>query len=167
MKNKLNIIVACLMAGLFLFTLKAKGEDMVIHEGSSVKFDYTLMVDGEIIDSSKDRGPFQYVHGKGQIIPGLASQLEGLKAGDEKEIAVLPKDGYGEINPKAFQDFPKSAMPKDFEPKADVYLQLQSPNGQVFPARIVEVKEQAVAIDLNHPLAGKTLIFQVKIISVE
>jgi len=162
-------VVLCLGLVLNLIGCKAKaeGEKMGIHEGSKVAFDYTLTVGGAVIDSSKDRGPLEYIHGQKQIIPGLSRQLEGLKAGDTKVVTVAAKEAYGEINPKAFKEFPKASLPQNLDPKKGLALQMQASNGQTFPGVITEVKEDAVVVDLNHPLAGKDLTFDVKIVSVE
>jgi len=146
---------------------KAEGKKMTIHEGSKVAFDYTLTVAGAVIDSSKERGPLEYVHGQKQIIPGLARQLEGLKAGDSKVITVAAKEAYGERKPEALKEFPKASLPQNMEPREGLALQMQTSQGQTFPGVITEVKEDAVVVDLNHPLAGKDLTFDVKIVSVE
>ena len=140
---------------------------MTIHEGSKVSFDYTLTVDGQVVDSSQGRGPLEYTHGQGQIIPGLAKELEGLKVGDEKEVVVAPEDAYGEVNPEAYKEIDKASLNVDQEPKVGMLLQVTTPQGQVFPVRISEVKDDTLVLDFNHPLAGKTLNFQVKIVSVQ
>ncbi|MCF7875395.1 MAG: peptidylprolyl isomerase [Candidatus Omnitrophica bacterium] len=140
---------------------------MAIEKGKKVSFDYTLTVDGQVIDSSKEREPLSYVHGEGKIIPGLASELEGMKEGQEKIVKVSPEDAYGKENPEAFKEVPKSSLPKDLEPKAGMMLQMQGPEGQAVPVKVAEVKDEEVVLDLNHPLAGKTLKFDVKVISVE
>lgn len=140
---------------------------MGIQNGSRVSLEYTLTVDGEVIDSTKDREPFQYIHGSGQIIPGLAKQIEGLDVGDEKSAEVPPQEAYGEVNPGAFHEMSKSKMPEGMEAKAGMLLQLQQPNGQTAVVRVSEVKEETVVLDLNHPLAGKTLHFSIKVVAVE
>ena len=147
--------------------LIAKGGDMVIQDGSRVSFDYTLTVDDKVIDSSGERGPMQYTHGKGQIIRGLERKLEGLGLGDEKIIEVLPEEAYGMVDSQAFKEIERSYLPSDKEPKVNMFLNVQTTDGRTFPARIAEIKKDTVMLDLNHPLAGKTLYFQVKIVSIE
>ncbi len=144
-----------------------KGEKMTVQNGRQVSFDYTLTVDGEIIDSSTGRGPLVYEHGDGKIIPGLARQLEGMGEGEEKEIVVVPEEAYGQVDPKATREVPKTSLPKDLEPKAGTMLMMRSESGQAFPVKIAEVKPESVMIDMNHPLAGKTLTFKVKIVSIK
>lgn len=140
---------------------------MTINEGKTVSFDYTLTVDGEVVDSSKDRGPFQYTHGKGQIIPGLSKQLEGLTAGDEKAIDVPAEEAYGQVNPEAFREIPKTALPTNIEPKVGMLLQMKGEKDQTLTTKVSAVNNDTIMLDLNHPLAGKALTFQVKIVSIE
>lgn len=159
----------------FLFCVSAvnnltvKAEDTVIHKASKVTFEYVLTVDGKVIDSSKNRGPLEYTQGDGKLIPGLARQLEGMKAGEEKAIEVKPEEAYGNPTPDAvaFREVPLSSLPKGTKPVVGMALQGAGKDGRAFPARIVEVKKNTIIIDLNHPLAGKTLLFNIKIISVK
>ena len=140
---------------------------MTINEGKTVSFDYTLTVDGEIVDSSKDRGPFQYTHGKGQIIPGLSKRLEGLTKDDEKTIDVPAQEAYGEVNPEAFREIPKTALPTNIEPTVGMLLQMKGEGDQTLTTKVSAVNNDTIMLDLNHPLAGKALTFQVKIVSIE
>ncbi len=141
--------------------------DMTIQKGSKVSFDYTLSVDGKIVESSEGKEPLQYTHGEGQIIPGLSRQLEGLHEGDEKKILLPPEEAYGKVNPNAFKEVLKSQLPPNLDPQVGMMLRLKTQEGGSVPVRIAEVKKDAIALDLNHLLAGKTLDFQVKIISIE
>ena len=140
---------------------------VIIKDGSQVSFDYTLTVDGKVVDTSEGKQPLQYVQGQGKMIPGLTRQLEGLKQGDEKDITISPREAYGEINPDAFREVPRDQMPQDMTPEVGMVVQISNNQGQSAPVRISQVKEDSVTIDLNHPLAGKTLDFHVKIVSVE
>ncbi len=162
------LVFVCLFLVINVGVSKAKGDDsMTIEQGKKVAFDYTLTVDGEVVDSSKDRGPLTYTHGEGKIIPGLAEELKGMKAGEKASVKVGPKEAYGGENPDAFKEIPKSSLPKELEPKAGMMLQMQGPQGQAVPVKVAEVKAESVILDLNHPLAGKTLNFDVTIVSVE
>ena len=136
---------------------------MTITDGSKVKIDYTLTMDGEVVDSSEGRSPLAYTQGSGQIIPGLEKALLGLEAGDEKQVVVSPQEGYGEVNPGAFRQIPKTSLPEDLVPKVGMMLAVQGPAGQSRPVKVSEVKDDSIAVDLNHPLAGKTLNFKVKV----
>jgi FKBP-type peptidyl-prolyl cis-trans isomerase SlyD len=128
-----------------------------------VSIDYTLTVDGEVVDASEENEPLEYLQGYQNIIPGLESQLVGMKVGESKEVLVAPRDGYGEVDPEAFVEVPKSEFPKGFELKPGVDLQLQDQDGELVNAVIVAVIGNKVKLDLNHPLAGKELLFRVTV----
>ena len=137
-----------------------------IQDNLDIGLEYTLTVDGSVVDTTEGRGPFHYVHGQGQLIPGLERELTGLHVGDSKEVAVRPVDGYGDIDPAAFVEVPKEQLPKDVAPTVGMVLQGVNPDGRNFRAKINEVKDASVVLDLNHPLAGKTLNFQVKVTAI-
>lgn len=145
----------------------ARAAGAAIHDGSTVAFDYTLTVDGKVVDTSAGRVPLEYTQGDGKMIPGLARQMEGLKAGDERDIVVKPEEAYGSPDPSALREVPLSRLPKDPKPEVGMLLQLKTKEGRVFPARIAEVKKDTAVIDMNHPLAGKTLNFKIKVVSVK
>jgi FKBP-type peptidyl-prolyl cis-trans isomerase 2 len=166
--KKIFLVFVSLVFAVSANIVKVKGDDsMTIEKGKKVSFDYTLTVDGQVVDSSKEREPLSYVHGEGKIIPGLASELEGMKEGQEKTVEVSPEDAYGKEDPEAFKEISKGSLPEGLEPKTGMMLQMQGPEGQPVPVKVAEVKDEAVVLDLNHPLAGKTLSFDVKVISVE
>lgn len=138
-----------------------------IADKMDVGMDYTLTVDGKVVDSSEGREPLHYVHGSGQIIPGLEQALTGLKAGDSKEVTVAPEQGYGTADPSAIVEVPKTQLPPNVTPAVGMALRGQTPEGEGFAATIKEIKADSVVLDLNHPLAGKTLHFKVKITDVK
>ena len=158
--------VLMMASGLVLGSTEALSADAAIHNGSKVAFAYTLTVDGKVVDTSEGRTPLEYTQGDGKMIPGLAKQLEGLKAGDEKSVVLKPEEAYGSPNPAAIREVPLSQLPSQPKPQVGMMLQVQNKQGQVFPARIADIKGDKALIDLNHPLAGKTLNFKVKIVSV-
>ncbi|MBI3615361.1 MAG: peptidylprolyl isomerase [Candidatus Omnitrophica bacterium] len=137
-----------------------------VGDNSTVQFEYTLTVDGNVVDSSQGRGPMSYVHGRRQIVPGLERQMTGLHVGDSKEVTVDPKDAYGQVNPAAFIEIPKTQLPQGSVPEVGMVLNGRDPNGRPLQAKVSEVKETTVLLDMNHPLAGKTLHFKVKIINI-
>lgn len=139
---------------------------MAIQDNMSVQLDYTLTVDGQVMDSSEGHGPFQYVHGKGQIIPGLERQLVGLAIGDSREITVTPEEGYGPVDPAAVLEVPRAQMPSTVDPKVGQVLRGVDSNGKSFRATIREIHDGTVTLDLNHPLAGKTLLFKIKVLAI-
>ncbi len=167
MKRLAALICTILLFNTGGFPAYGKGEGAVIENGKQVSFDYTLTVDEKLVDSSKARGPLKYTQGKGELISGLTRQLAGMRIGDEKQIVVAPEEAYGMVDPTAFKEMARSTLPKNVEPQVGMFLQVKSPDGQVFPVRISELKKDSVVIDFNHPLAGKKLFFQVKIVSIQ
>lgn len=141
--------------------------DRVVKDGMLVSFDYTLKgTDGKLIESSKGKEPLKYVHGQRMMIPGLEKELAGMKVGGEKHITVKPEDAYGPVDSKAFQEIPKEKIPVNGL-KVGAVLAAKSPEGQIVPMRVHEIKEKTVVIDMNHPMAGKTLVFDVKVVDIQ
>ena len=138
-----------------------------VADGKTVKVNYSLTVDGKVVDSSKGREPLEFKEGAHQMIPGFEKALMGMKAGQKKSFTLKPEEGYGKINPKAYQEVPKSQLPKDMTPEAGMTLMAQTKDGQKIPVRIKEVKKDSVVMDFNHPLAGKTLKFDVEVVDVK
>lgn len=162
------LLVLLLLAGVSGAAEKTKkGTSSVVAEGKSVKVHYTLTVDGKVVDSSKGREPMQFKPGTRQMIPGFEKAVMGMKAGQKKSFRVSPDEGYGRVNSKLKKDVPKSQLPADTPPKAGMTIYAQTKKGQRIPGRIMEVKKDMVVIDFNHPLAGKTLHFDVEVIEIK
>jgi FKBP-type peptidyl-prolyl cis-trans isomerase SlyD len=135
--------------------------------GKVVHMHYTLTSpEGEVLDSSEGREPLAYLHGASNIVPGLERQLTGLAVGDHVDAVVPPEEGYGERNPDATHVLPKSAFPEDFPIAVGTPLALQAEGGQVLHCFIIAVRDDAVMVDANHPLAGVTLSFSVDIVEI-
>jgi FKBP-type peptidyl-prolyl cis-trans isomerase SlyD len=142
------------------FTFKPAAE---IQDGAIVTLEYTLTDDtGAVIDSSAGKEPMTYIHGAGQIVPGLERALSGLKIGDQKKVQVRPEEGYGLPDQNAFRELPKDQIPPDAQ-KVGAMLMTKSPDGRMIPIRVHKVTGTTVVVDFNHPLAGKTLNFDVTI----
>jgi len=140
---------------------------MTIKKGDKVKIDYTgTFEDSTVFDTSEGKQPLEFEVGSGQIIKGFDDALIGMEKDQEKEMTLGPKDAYGDPNPELTKKIPKSQLPPDQEPKAGMMLMLKTPEGQQIPAKIVEVSNEEITIDLNHPLAGKTLKFKIKVVEV-
>ena len=135
-----------------------------VQNNMDVGLEYTLTVDGAVVDTTEGKQTFHYVHGREQIVPGLERQLAGLHIGDSKEITVGPEEGYGKIKPLA--EIPKEQLPKDVIPAVGMALRGVNPDGKSFRAIVREVKDKTVVLDLNHRLAGKTLNFKIKVVSI-
>ena len=160
------LLAACLVATSAPAAEKPKDE-RVVKDGQLVSLDYTLTgTDGKVIESSKGKEPIKYIHGKRMMIPGLEKELTGMKVGGEKHVTVKPDDAYGPVNKDAFQEFPKEKIPAEGL-KVGAILAAKSPEGQVMPMRVHQIKEKTVVMDMNHPMAGKTLVFNVKVVDIQ
>ncbi len=134
-----------------------------IGKDSVVSLDYRLHLgDGQVVDQSQPGSPLSYMHGRGQIIPGLEGKLEGLVVGDARQVVVQPAEGYGEYDARGVQEVPRNMFPPNADLRVGVMATAQTPQGEI-PFVIKEVKADSVVIDLNHPLAGKTLHFDVTV----
>jgi FKBP-type peptidyl-prolyl cis-trans isomerase SlyD len=139
---------------------------MSITVNKVVTLDYTLTDDeGTVVDKSEG-GNFLYLHGASNIIPGLEQALEGKAAGDELTVAVEPKDGYGERNDEMTQVVPREMFDSETEIQPGMQFHAQSPDGQMLVVTVVDVNDEKVTVDGNHPLAGVNLNFDVKVVDV-
>lgn len=149
------------------FTAETSKENNIVKNGSVVSLQYTLSSeDGKTIESNKGKAPLKYTQGSRQIVPGLEKELAGMKVGEEKRVTVSPEEGYGPVNPQGFQEFPKDKIPAEGL-KVGAVLMAKGPQGQQVPVRVHEIKENTVVLDLNHPMAGKTLVFDVKVLDIQ
>lgn len=140
---------------------------MVVEEGKFVQIQYTGTFDnGEVFDTNVGLDPLEFQVGSGSIIVGLDRAVLGMNIEDEKNISVKPEDGYGEYNEAYVLNVPLAEMQSNFNPEPGMVISIQMENGNLIPARITEVNGDTVILDLNHPLAGKTLHFAVKILAV-
>ena len=140
---------------------------MTVSAGTKVSVEYTLRLeDKAVIDTNVGSDPLTYVQGSDQIVPGLQKGLEGMRIGESKQVTIKPEEGYGAVNPKDFIEVKKEQVPQDAL-TVGAQLEGRDDSGRPFYARVVEVKNQTVVLDLNHPLAGKTLFFEVKILDIQ
>ncbi len=137
-----------------------------VANGQVVSMEYTLWVDGEILDTSDGQGPLQFLAGYGNIIPGLEREVLDMKIGDEKEVTVPPEDGYGEFDEDAFLEVPRKEFPDDMELEEGLELSVSDDEGNARYARIDSVATDVVRLDFNHPLAGAELKFKVKVVGL-
>ncbi len=136
---------------------------MRIAKNTVVAIDYTLTDDeGRTVDSSEGREPLSYLHGSGGIIPGLERELEGKAVGDQLQVTVAPADAYGERNESLRQNLPRDQFGGIAELSVGMQFRVDSDNGPMV-ITIVEVAEEVVTIDANHPLAGVNLNFDVTV----
>ena len=139
---------------------------MQITKNAVALIEYELTDDaGEVIDTSKGGEPLAYLHGAGNIVPGLESELEGKASGDEFKVRITPENGYGDRHDEMVQDVPRTQFPEDTEVKPGMQFQAQGPQG-VQIVTIVGVEGDTVKLDANHPLAGVHLSFEIKVVEV-
>lgn len=136
-------------------------------QGNTVAVHYTGRLDsGEVFDSSRDRDPLEFRVGEGQVIPGFDRAVEGLAVGETREVRIEPGEAYGDRQPDLVVDVPAEQFPDDAEPQVGQQVQVQVAPGQNRVARIAGVGDSTVQLDLNHPLAGQTLTFDVELVDV-
>jgi FKBP-type peptidyl-prolyl cis-trans isomerase SlyD len=141
-------------------------EDKTVKNDLVVAIDYSLKVDGEVIDSSEGREPLEFLQGHGNIIPGLEREMLGMKIGESKKVVVAPADGYGETDEEAFLEVPKNQFPANIPVEAGTELQVQNEKGEPRYARIERVENNIALLNFNHPLAGKELHFETTVVGL-
>lgn len=140
---------------------------MQIGKNKVASIDYTLTdTQGQVLDSSKGGQPLTYLHGNGGLIPGLEEALEGKATGDQINVTVPPERAYGTRNDQLVQDVPRRMFQGVNEISPGMQFRAQSPDGQMRDVTVVETSPESVRVDANHPLAGATLNFDVKVVDV-
>ena len=163
----LFLVFLMLSDRVFAASAEKPKDDRVVRDGMLVSLDYTVKTpDGNLLETSNGSRPLQYIHGKKMMIPGLEKELTGMKVGAEKHVTVKPEEGYGKLNPKAVQEVPKEKIPPNAL-KIGAVLVGTDKNGSPIPMTVREIKEKTVVMDLNHPLAGKTMVFDVKVVDIQ
>lgn len=138
-----------------------------LQDGQTVDVHYTgRLEDGSVFDSSEGREPLQFTLGAGQVIPGFEDAVRELSIGESTETTIPPEQAYGQHNPEMVMQLPRNQFPPDMTPEVGMQVGLQSPQGQAIPATITVVEDEVVTLDANSPLAGKTLIFELTLVSV-
>lgn len=164
------INLASLFALLAMFTVSSTlhaEEAKVITEGSKVSLEYTLNIEGgQTVDSNSGDEPLVYTQGNQEIIPALEQELQGLAPGDEKQVTLEPEDAYGTVDPEAFREVPLEQIPEDARSEGQL-LVMQDQQGNQQQIKVSEIRDDTALLDLNHPLAGKTLQFDVKVVDVQ
>jgi len=138
-----------------------------VKDGSNVKVHYTgKLTDGTVFDSSEGREPLAFTIGAGMMIPGFEKGVMDMAVNEEKTINILPEDAYGEIREDMVAEVPKSQLPPDMKVEKGQDLMSQTPDGQQMVVKVVDVKDGSIVVDANHALAGKELVFDLKIVEV-
>jgi FKBP-type peptidyl-prolyl cis-trans isomerase SlyD len=141
-------------------------DDLKVQDGYVVSLEYTLHVDGELIDESHADEPLEFIQGQGMIISGLENALYGMTVDESKSVLISPEDGYGELDEEAFIEVEREEFPAEIPLEIGLELEVRNQEGETMTARIDDVKDDKVRLDFNHPLAGKALSFDVKVLSM-
>jgi len=171
MPSKIKRLVLSLLLALVCFApvlvmAATQDAEATVSNGKEVSIEYTLRLDDqEVVESNAGGEPLVFVYGAGQIIPGLESALAGMRSGESRKVTVKPADAYGEARKEAIIELDKLLIPADKELTVGSYLPIDA-GGQTVNVKVVEIRENTVVLDGNHPLAGKTLHFDVSILDV-
>ena len=142
-------------------------EELTVSKDVVVGLAYTLYVDNAVEDSAPTSNPLEYIQGHGNLIPGLEKALEGLKVGDKKNgITIEPEEAYGEYDPEAVIKLERSLFPPEFPIEKGRIVPLEDDEGNHLHSYILEWDDDTVTVDLNAPMAGKTLVFDCEIVSL-
>ena len=140
----------------------------IVQEKSNVSVHYTGTLEtGEVFDSSRERDPLSFTVGEGQMIPGFEKAVKGMKLNESKKITIAPEEAYGEMKPEMVQTISKEQLPPDLNPSVGQQLASQMPDGQQIVVTVTDVKDNEITIDANHPLAGKTLNFDIEVVKID
>lgn len=137
-----------------------------VQDGVVVSIEYTLHVNGELLDSSEGQGPLQFLAGYGNIVPGLEEKMIGMKIGESKKVEVSPEEGYGEYDEEALMDVPLDQFPKEMQVTEGAELTVRDDDGHAQLATVEKVEGETVTLNFNHPLAGETLNFYVRVVAL-
>jgi FKBP-type peptidyl-prolyl cis-trans isomerase SlyD len=136
----------------------------VVKDGLQVNLEYSLrLADGALVSNSEGHGPLVFVQGQGQVLAGLERALYGMAVGDEKVVVIAPADAYGERDPDARDILPRDAFPADMHLEPGMGIRMRCNSGRRIDAYVDEIRSDDVVLDLNHPLAGETLLIHVKV----
>lgn len=136
-------------------------------QGDTVKIHYTgKLTNNTVFDSSRERAPFEFIIGSGQVIAGFEEGTLGMKIGEKKTIKIPCAKAYGPKNPDLIAIVARGHLPKDLEPKIGQRLGIHNENGQKIPVIITEITEKEVTVDGNHPLSGEDLIFELELVEI-
>lgn len=133
--------------------------------GDTVRVHYTgTLDDGTVFDSSRDDEPIEFELGSGEVIDGFDRAVSGLEVGESREVELEPEDAYGQRSDDLVIEVDRGDLPDDLDPEVGQTLAVEGADGEEMAAWVAEVGEDAITVDLNHPLAGRTLTFEVELV---
>ncbi len=133
----------------------------IVKDNLVVTLDYTLSVEDEVLESTSDGEAIKFIQGLGQVIPGLEDALYGMKVGESKTVVIEPDNAYGDYDEESTQIAQKEEFSEEIPLDVGTFLDLEDDEGEILSAQIIEADEETVTLDFNHPLAGKTLTFEI------
>jgi len=138
-----------------------------VKKGDTIMLHYTgWFKDGEVFDNSRERNPIPVKVGAGEIIKGLEKAVLGMKPMEKKTVTVKPEEGYGHYSEDLLIEMPEEKIPENISPQEGMQLHLISEEGQKLPVVVKEILDNAIKLDANHPLAGKTLVFDLELVEI-
>jgi peptidylprolyl isomerase len=138
-----------------------------VENGSFVSVDYKgILENGQVFDTSHGRQPIEIQMGAGRLIKGFENELMGMALNEKKIFTLAPEDAYGQRDEDQTHSFPRSEVPPEMTPRVGMTIGLSNPEGQQVPARIVYLDDEKLTLDLNHPLAGKSLTFEIEVVGI-
>lgn len=140
---------------------------MMVSDGDIVTVEYTVrLADGRIIETAVGHSSLTYTHGRNEILRGLEAGLDGMELGTTKMVTIPPADGYGEIHPEGFFEVQRSRVPEEAQ-RIGIKLEATAPDGRTVFPYVAGIKPDVILLDLNHPLAGQTLRFDVRVLDIQ
>lgn len=150
-----------------MFITKKENIMEKVEKGLFVSINYKgTLENGEVFDSSHDCNPLEVEIGTGNLIQGFENALMGMALNETKTFTLTPEEAYGHVDKEGFHTFPKTDVPPEMNPQVGDTISLSSPDGQQIPARISLIDDEKVVVDLNHPLAGETLTFDIEVVAI-
>ena len=138
-----------------------------VENGLFISVDYKgTLQNGNVFDTSYGRQPIEVRVGAGQLIPGFENELLGMSLNETKTFTLEPEEAYGQRNETLKRDIPRTDIPPELNPRIGMMVDLQSSEGQQIPAQIVHLDEEKLTLDMNHPLAGETLNFEIEVVGI-
>lgn len=139
-----------------------------VKENDTVKVHYTgKLINGQVFDSSLEREPLEITVGEGKLIPGFENALINMKLNEKKTVEIVKEEAYGDIQKELFHQVTKDQLPQDIQPEVGMGLASKAPDGTEHQFRVVEVKEDHIVVDGNHPLAGQDLVFDLEVVEIK
>ena len=138
-----------------------------VENGLFVSVDYKgTLQNGDVFDTSHGQQPLEVKVGAGQLITGFENELSGMSLNDKKTFTLEPEEAYGKRDENLKRDIPRADIPPELNPEVGMTVGMQTPDGQQMPAQIVHLDDEKLTLDMNHPLAGETLNFEIEVVGI-